>query len=574
MSHYTNLAIIFSTANLIESKNLSNAKISYQTQMNRSDERLLNDLDNFFDEIQGIDKSDIYNIPIPDFTKVESGLSKPQRDIFKSNNQVNLFNAGQGSGKTHLGGVLSANFITRFPDARGMICANTYQQITQSTLFRVREVWRDEFGWKEYNSSTKEGLYVVGIKPPKVFDTSNHNYDTYRNIISFRSGATIYYGSLDNYKALDGKEVAWCILDETKNTREEAVKEVILGRLRQKGVKNSEGKDFNPLYLLTSPAKTQWLTEWFKLDDYEAEINVLIFSDTTYFCKDIGNKRAVIASTFHNEKNLPESYIINQLENLSENLQNMLVFGSPFSKAGGEVYKDFDRSKHCNPSIQKEPGNLHIAFDFNVAPYITLVIIQIHNKEVKQINEICLENPRNNTESLCEEFMEQYPPGSFDSLFVYGDPSGGKKDTRTKEQRTDYKIIRNLLKKYKPHLRVDRAAPRVAARLKFINAIFKRNVFRISIEVNPKTCPKTVADFSFMKEAADGTKLKQKVTENGVTFEKYGHCSDAFEYLMCSAFKREFLLHNQGFQNNETYRKEREVEKTWVIGKYTKSNNR
>jgi type II secretory ATPase GspE/PulE/Tfp pilus assembly ATPase PilB-like protein len=48
-------------------------------------------------------------------TEVTQILSKPQMSILQSTAGINLFLAGTGSGKTFLGGVLSINFITKFP---------------------------------------------------------------------------------------------------------------------------------------------------------------------------------------------------------------------------------------------------------------------------------------------------------------------------------------------------------------------------------------------------------------------------------------------------------------------------
>ena len=87
-------------------------------------------------------------------------LSRPQEYVVTSTQDLNLFLAGVGSGKTHLGGVLSGYFLKNFPEAFGFIGANTYQQLTTSTLYRLREVWKELFGWVE-------GIdYVVGKTPP------------------------------------------------------------------------------------------------------------------------------------------------------------------------------------------------------------------------------------------------------------------------------------------------------------------------------------------------------------------------------------------------------------------------
>jgi hypothetical protein len=137
-------------------------------------------------------------------------------DIVASTQQANLFLAGQGSGKTFTMGCLSSVFISKFPKVKGLIAANTNDQLNRSTMYRIRECWKEFFGLSEWTRSNKKGQYVVGCTPPPHFDTSNHNYEHYHNIISFEWGSVIFIGSLENYKALDGLEVGWCLLDETK----------------------------------------------------------------------------------------------------------------------------------------------------------------------------------------------------------------------------------------------------------------------------------------------------------------------------------------------------------------------
>src|SRR5690606_20199036 len=158
----------------------------------------------------------------------------------------------------------------------------------------------------------------------------------------------------------------WAMLDETKDTKETAVKEVIVGRLRQRAIfirggkligdpdpkseseyKNGARKwipptdadEFNPLYIFTSPAKVPWINEWFELDKYADEIKQTIYFPPNYFKKESGNKLVTISATHLNEANLPKNYISNQMSNLTKSLQNMLIYGDPFSKAGGEFYK-------------------------------------------------------------------------------------------------------------------------------------------------------------------------------------------------------------------------------------------
>jgi hypothetical protein len=500
-------------------------------------------------------------------------LSMPQLAVFNSRQQINLFLAGQGSGKTHLGGVLSGFFIDNFPHVRGLIAANTYDQLNRSTLFRIREVWRNELGWKEFNEYTGEGNYVVGIQPPPHFDLTYHNFDRYNNIISFENGAVVYVGSLDNYKPLDGIEIGWAICDETKDTREEAIKEVIVGRLRQKGMYldkdntitsvESGNTPYMPFYVLTSPAKVDWINDWFYLNDYEDDIKLSIFSETNFFQQSVGNRFVTISSTYHNADNLPSNYIANQKANLPTDLQDMLIYGSPFSKSGGEFYKNFVREKVVQKLSYRPELPLHISFDFNVNPYITLGIYQIiEGKTICKIGELCLGNPHNTTRSLCREFMKHYPNHEA-GLFIYGDPSGKRADTRNELGFNDYTIIKRELAKYHPKMRLFEKAPAVAMRGNFMNLIFEDSYRGIKFLIDAG-CKHTINDYQFLKEAPDGTKLKAKAKDKttGVQYEKYGHTSDTDEYMICKAFEQDFNHYVRG--GTKKSRK----------GKYRKNNSR
>jgi len=498
-------------------------------------------------------------------------LSAPQHDIATSRKQINGFLAGQGSGKSHVAGAISADFITNFPAARGLIAANTYSQLTRSTLFRVREVWK-EFGIVEYNEKTGKGHYVTGKQPPSHF-TKLYDYDNYNNIISFSWGTVVYVGSLDNYKALDGMEITWAMLDETKDTKETAVKEVIVGRLRQRAIyidetgelmgqpKDKYGNDlpipehwqeFNPLYIFTSPAKVPWLNEWFNLEEYAEEIKKTIYFPPDYFRKEFDNKLITISSTHLNEKNLPKKYIPNQMSNLSKALQNMLIYGDPFSKAGGEFYKGFDQRvqvvKGLRSKYYTEDLPLHLSFDFNVSPYITLTVWQAVGKVARQFAEYCLQSPNNTTVRLCQTFLKDFGKHT-GGVFIYGDPAGKHKDTRTEQGGNDYTIIFRELANLKPKDRVAHKAPAVAMRGQFINGIFESKLYGIELYFDD-TCRNTIGDYLYLKEASDGTKLKAKETDDsGVTFEKYGHTSDANDYMLCKMFESDwnkFLVGGKG----------------------------
>ena len=146
-------------------------------------------------------------------------ISKPQREVLSSTAPITLFLAGVGSGKSHIAGIVSIDYIDKYPEVKGFIGANTHLQLSQSTLTRIFQVWAS-LGVYEYNDKTGTGHYVVDKKPPKHFHVIDSSFREYYGIISFINGCSVFIGSMENAKAHDGKEFGWGILDETKDTRD------------------------------------------------------------------------------------------------------------------------------------------------------------------------------------------------------------------------------------------------------------------------------------------------------------------------------------------------------------------
>jgi len=469
-------------------------------------------------------------------------FSSPQWDILESSKALNLFLAGKGSGKSHLAGIISASLITEYPQCRGFIGANTYEQVNTSTLVRVFAVWK-ELDITEYTEQNKRGCYVVNKQPPKCFKQSDDKYINYNNIISFANGCTIYIGSLENAKAHEGKEFGWAILDETKDSREQDVKDTILTRLRQKGL-IVNGKEINPLYVLTSPAKVDWINKWFELDKHIDEINAHIYSDTDYYKLITDNKLCVISSTYHNSRNLPENYFNVLKESNTDENYNTIVYANPFGRSGGEYYTGFERKRHVTKTQYNPDLPLHISFDFNYVPYNPAGIFQMQKVDdlwhVYMIDEFALTSPKNSVEHVCEAILARY--GNHKAgIFLYGDATGKAGSIAGKEQRSYWdtvfwKFKHKIVEKSK---RVPRSNPPNNARRDFINRIFeeKPNI-RLFIGEH---CTHMINDLMYCKEDAEGGKDKKTVkNENGQSYQPYGHFGDLIECYLCKCYENWF----------------------------------
>jgi hypothetical protein len=508
----------------------------------------------------------------------EINVSAPQEKVLETLSNLILFMAGVGSGKSHIIALLAADVIKNNPELIQFIGANTYQQLTKSTLKRVFDVWKEVFGWEN-------GVdFVVDRIPPKNYKRFAADMKSYENTICFRNGAMVYTASLENYKVIDGTEFAIAYLDETKDTKEEAVKEVISTRLRQSGlwqdsggnvygqehydhfikqgiwkygVRNDERvlfnaetleqiRSWNPLYIFTSPAKVDWLNEWFELTDKYAEINARIFSRTDFFCYEDHDRCVVISSTFHNEVNLPVGYIGSLLKKYKATPEkiDMLIYGSPIAKTGGEFIHQFKRLQHVKQVLFDPALPVHFTLDFNVAPYMTAIAAQLTNRDkngrrkLRLFREYCLASPRNSTEDICSALASEFG-GQMRGLYYYGDPSGRNRQTVSKEFRDNYTVLEKKLARYLNNSsdRVLRKHPVILTSRDFLNNLFA-GTYGIDIEID-ESLKNLIHDCEYAKEDENGNMMKPKVKDalTGQTYEKYGHCLDAIRYLVCALFE-------------------------------------
>lgn len=255
----------------------------------------------------------------------------------------------------------------------------------------------------------------------------------------------------------------------------------------------------------------------------------------------------VSETTYHDNDFLTQEAkdIIEQRYKGNEYLYNVLVLGKWGRVArGGEFYKHFEIIKNTAKLKYNPYLPLHISFDFNVNPYMTCILAQLNGNKLFIFDEICLPNPLNTTRAVCKRFKEIYSKHDT-GLFIYGDPSGKHQDTRSEKGHNDFKIIEQELEQYHPQFRVMSQAPSVVMRGVFVNTVFASNLDDIEIWVDLR-CSNLIDDFHYLKENKDGGKFKQTVTKDGVSFEKYGHCSDAFDYMFIELFKDNYRRFQQG----------------------------
>ncbi len=273
-----------------------------------------------------------------------------------------------------------------------------------------------------------------------------------------------------------------------------------------------------------------------------------------FFDKPQNGLTYILHTTYKDNKFIDEQYVkvLEEKFAFDPNLSRIYVNGLwGRIKRGSEFFFNFKYDKHVRSDIKYTRGvPLHISFDFNVNPHITAVVSQIVKRDiivekaplqpfffVNILDEICLTNPYNTTERLCDEIVMKFDNEMKWGTYIYGDATG--KYTSTKSNVSDYDIIQEILRNYLTNysMRVPKANPLIKIRRNFINKVLYGS-YNIEVRVHER-CKKLITDLESVLESEDGGVTKQMMRDpnSGVIAERYGHASDCFSYLICECFK-------------------------------------
>ena len=302
-----------------------------------------------------------------------------------------LLLGGVGSGKTFAGAQWVINKILTDGGGLGLICANTYKQLQNSTLaclFRRLDEMHIPYAYKEHKG-------ILTIFKSKLLTLSLESYDYIR-----------------------GVEISYFWADETRDTCLEAF-QVLLGRLRDR-------KSFQKGVLTSSPNGYDWMYDYFEGEKKTKEFRVIKASsrDNTY---------------------LPEGYIETLEAAYDPKMIEQEIQGKFVNISSGKVYYAFDRNRHVKECLD---GNLiRSGCDFNVDP-LTSAIGYYQENKIYITHEFYKRN--SNTFEMADSLLKQFGP-----VEIWPDSTGSSRHTSASEsdheilRRAGHKVQYNP----NPHIR-------------------------------------------------------------------------------------------------------------------------
>lgn len=309
--------------------------------------------------------------------------NRPQGQFLQMENKFRAFVGGFGSGKTWVGCMAQCINYMQSPSVNQGYFAPTYPHIRDIYYPTMDEV-SFNFGFNiRIKTSDKEVSFYKGRK--YYGTTICRSLDRPEMIIGFKIGS----GLVDEFDVLpmDKAIMAW---------------RKMLARLRWDDAKNG-------LDVTTTPEGFRAVYKIFKEDVLKKP----------ELAKNYG---IIQASTYENEKNLPDDYIQSLVETYPEELISAYINGHFTNLTSGAVYNAYNRVEHRSTDTIQASEPLRIGMDFNVTN-MSAVVYVLRKRAWHAVDEIV---GSYDTPSMIVTIKERYHGHN---IRIYPDASGKSRKT-------------------------------------------------------------------------------------------------------------------------------------------------
>lgn len=417
-------------------------------------------------------------------------LLKAQREFLEIPHDYSLdvavYQGGYGSGKTFAGSLLGILLALKFPGIRGLVGAQTYTLVRDTTLQTYFE-HLDNFGFTE---------------------GKDYDWSSSLQKLTFKNGSEILFRHFDEPNKLKSLNLGFVEIEEMSDIPYDTFK-MLLGRMRQK-VKKS-WKDFTyRIFGHTNPETCRgWVYKTFKENKSP-------------------NYRLISAPTTQNIY-LPKVFCDELKKVYDEQYYNIFVLAQNGEYNNGLVIKDFSDENIKEITYQPEM-DLHISCDFNVDPMCWVFAHKTDDK-VFYFDEIAMENTT--TAKACDEFYRRYPNHK-GKIIVNGDASGDNRSCTS--EYTNYVIINKKLLQfgYDVEIQIKAFNPPIKNRIMAFNSKVRSANGEVCLFVDKK-CEKLLYNIYNLKYKEGSSKIDiptyQQIKQSK-ELKFLSHPMDAASYLV------------------------------------------
>lgn len=381
-------------------------------------------------------------------------LLKAQREFLEIPHDYSLdvavYQGGYGSGKTFAGSLLGILLCLKFPGIRGLVGAQTYTLVRDTTL-----------------QTYFEHLENIGFVEGKDYEWSS----TLQKL-TFKNGSEVLFRHFDEPNKLKSLNLGFCEIEEMSDIPYDTFK-MILGRMRQRQKKDWKNFTYR-IFGHTNPEMTRgWIYKTFADDNTP-------------------NYRLITAPTTENIY-LPQGFCDELKKLYDEQYYRIFVLAQNSEYNNGLVIKDFTDANVREIAYQPEM-DLYISCDFNVDPMCWVLAHRTQDK-VFYFDEIVMENTT--TAKACEEFCRRYPNHK-GRIIVNGDASGDNRSCTS--EYTNYVIINKTLlgRGYDVEIQIKAFNPPIKNRIMAFNSKVRSADGEVDLYVDKK-CEKLLYNIYNLK---------------------------------------------------------------------------
>lgn len=368
-------------------------------------------------------------------------LNRPQSKFLAMPHKFRAYVTGFGGGKTWAGCCSHMMHFGKYKGVNAGYFAPSYPQIRDIFYPTIEEV---AFDWG-FNVTINQGNKEVFV---------------YRGR---RERGVIICRSMDNPNSIVGFKIGHAQIDEidTMNPDKALIAwRKIIARMRYnvKGLRNG-------IDITTTPEGFKFVYNQF----------IKAVRETP----ELGELYGIIqASTYDNEKNLPEGYIESLRQSYPPQLIEAYLNGQFVNLESGTVYADFDRKLNHSDAEIRDGEPLQIGMDFNVLKMASVVYV---NRDGLPIAVDELMEVRD-TPTMATLIKERYP---HHAITIYPDASGQSTSSKS-WSRSDISILREQ----GFSINVDRSNPSVKDRVNATSAMLLNSEGERRLKINTNRCPK------------------------------------------------------------------------------------
>ncbi len=417
-------------------------------------------------------------------------LLKAQREFLEIPHTYSLdvavYQGGYGSGKTFSGSLLGILLALKFAGIRGLVGAQTYTLVRDTTLQTYFE-HLENFG------------FVEG---------KDYEWSSSLQKLSFKNGSEILFRHFDEPNKLKSLNLGFVEIEEMSDIPYDTFK-MLLGRMRQRTKKSWENFTYR-IFGHTNPEMQRgWVYK-------------------TFVENPAVNYRLISAPTTENIY-LPEGFCDELKKVYDEQYYNIFVLAQNGEYNNGLVIKDFTDENVKEISYQPEM-DLHISCDFNVDPMCWVFAHKTDDK-VFYFDEIAMENTT--TAKACDEFYRRYPNHK-GKVIVNGDASGDNRSCTS--EYTNYVIIKKKLLQYGYDVEIQIKAfnPPIKNRIMAFNSKVRSASGEVCLFVDKK-CEKLLYNIYNLKYKEGSSKIDiptyQQIKQSK-ELKFLSHPMDAASYLV------------------------------------------